>query len=112
MCFVLSLHPDVGYKGTLVDRMLLVCHTSSGQMWAQIVLMKAADQMHAVMLPLFTSADSVPTFLDFLRNENEHIQVSTAEFSYRDQRWLIYGDRREMICRNRGCSTQTAPVSP
>jgi hypothetical protein len=95
-------HVDVGYQGTLADHMLLLCHSTSGGMWAKIVLVKLADQMHAVMIPLFTSSDSVPTFLEFMKNENEQIQVSTAEFFAEDQKWIRYGDRREMIWPKQG----------
>ncbi len=65
--------------GTVAERKVLVCHGSSGDIWAQIVLVNAGYQLHAVMIPAFGSADAVPTFLDFLSNDNERLQVSTAE---------------------------------
>ena len=82
--------------------MLLVCHSTSSGLWAKIVLVRLADQMHAVMIPIFTSADSVPTFLGFMRNENERIQLSTAEFDSLNQKWIMYGDLREVIWPKEG----------
>jgi hypothetical protein len=89
------LHVEVGYQGTVADRRVLVCFATSGQIWAQIVLVRTADRMHAVMLPVFDSIDSVPTFLSFLKNDNERIEVATGEFDTVNRRWTIYGDRRQ-----------------
>jgi hypothetical protein len=86
---------NIGYEGTVRDRKVLFCHGSSGGIWAMIVLVRTAEQMNAVMVPAFGSADSVATFLGFLNNESETIQVSTAEFDIQNQRWIIYSDREE-----------------
>jgi hypothetical protein len=103
---------NVGYEGTITDRRLLVCHATNGRIWAQIVLISAANQMHAVMVPAFDSADSVPTFLDFLENDNERIQVSTGEFDPRNRRWIIYADRREQIWPKQGLLYPEGPEAP
>jgi hypothetical protein len=104
------LHVDVGYRGTLSDRMMLVCHSTSGGMWAKIILTKVGDQMHAVMIPIFTSAESVPTFLDFMRNENERLQVSTMQFDSTKQQWIVYGDRREILWPKHGLLYPSSPT--
>ena len=96
------LHEEVGYQGTITDRRVLVCYTTSGRLWAQIVFVRTANQMHAVMLPVFDWIDSVPIFLDFLKNDNERIEVATGEFDRTNQRWTIYGDRREQFWPKHG----------
>lgn len=96
------LHVEVGYQGTLRDRRVLVCFTTSGRIWAQIVLVTTANQMHAVMLPVFDWIESVPIFLDFLKNDNERIEVATAEFDTANRRWTVYGDRRQQVWPKQG----------
>ncbi len=91
-----------GQVGTLTDRKHLVCHTTSGEIWAQIVVVNAGYQMHAVMIPEFSSADLAHTFLNFLDNDNEQIQVSTAEYDRRDERRVIISDRMQHLWPKRG----------
>jgi hypothetical protein len=86
----------VGYEGTISDRKVLACHGTSGRIWALIVLVRTGNQMHAVMIPAFDSVDSVDTvatYLDFMRNDNERIEVATAEFDVKNMRWTVYDDR-------------------
>jgi len=87
---------NVGYPGTVTDGKLLVCHVTSGQPWAQIALVNTGYQTHAVMVPAFNSTNSVSTFINFLNN-NEKIQVSTAQFDRQNLRWTIYNDRMEHL---------------
>ena len=96
------LHVDVGYEGTVADRRLLVCYGTSGRIWAQIVLVRTADRMDAVMLAVFDCVESVPVFLDFLKNDHETIEVATGEFDQEKLRWTIYGDRRQQRWPKRG----------
>jgi hypothetical protein len=63
-------------QGTITDRMFLVCWGSSGLAWAIIVFIRTGQLLHAVMLPVYDRPDVVPTFLDFLRNQNESIAVA------------------------------------
>jgi hypothetical protein len=103
------LHVEVEYQGTITDRRVLVCYATSGHIWAQIVLTRTADQMHAVMLPVFDFADSVPTFLDFLKNDNERIEVATGEFDTEKRRWTVYGDRRQQHWPKQGILYSEVP---
>ena len=96
------LHADVGYLGTIRDRRVLVCYTTSGRIWAQIVLIRTAKQMHSVMLPVFDWIESVPVFLEFLKNDNERIEVATAEFDTANRSWTVYGDRRQQVWPKQG----------
>lgn len=89
---ILKIH---GHRGTLADRKLLVCHGSSGNSWAQIVLVNAGYQMHAVMIPTFDCADAVSTFFNFLSNDNERLQVSIAQHIPDTRQWTIDSDRVE-----------------
>ncbi len=93
---------DHSYQGTVSDRKLLVCHTSSGGFWAQIVFLRTGRQLHIVMIPAFYSDDSVDTFDGFLSNDNERIQVSTVEFDRDGQRSTLYNDRKEIIWPKQG----------
>ena len=40
--------------------------------------------MHAVMLPVSDHVESLPIFLDFMRNANESITTRVAKFTKRD----------------------------
>ena len=93
---------SAGQLGTVTDRKHLVCHTTSGEIWAQIVIVNAGYQMHAVMVPELSSADLADTFIDFRKNDNEHIQVSTAEYDSLDRRRVICPNRMEHFWPKRG----------
>lgn len=106
------LHVDVGYQGTVADHRLLVCYGTSGRIWAQIVLVRTADRMDAVMLPVFDFVESVPVFLDFLKNDNEWIEVATGEFDTANRRWTIHGDRRQQCWPKQGILYPQVPDPP
>lgn len=91
-----------GFEGTVRDRKLFVCHGSSGMIWAHIVFVNTAGRLNAVMMPAFNTADSAGVFLDFLSNDHETIQVSTAEFDRENQRWTISHDRAEQRWPKKG----------
>jgi hypothetical protein len=42
------LHAEVGYQSTVRDRRVLVCYTTSGRIWAQIVLVRTANQIAGI----------------------------------------------------------------
>ncbi len=77
------------FQGTITDRMLLVCWSSSGFPWAIIVFIKTAQLLHSVMLPNFDRVDTVPTFIDFLRNQNESISVAGCRHEQGEAHWKI-----------------------
>lgn len=58
-------------RGTITDRLVLICWGSSGEPWALIVFIRTSQQLHAVMIP-----NKVVTFINFLRSETEEIKVS------------------------------------
>jgi len=96
------VHVEIGYQGTIRDRRVLVCYTTSGRIWAQIVFVRTANQMYAVMLPVFDWIESVPIYLDFLKNDNERIEVATGEFDTAKRCWTVYGDRRQQMWPKQG----------
>jgi len=62
-------------QGTITDKRLLVCRRSGGSSWAWIVFVRTSRLLHAVMMPIFDQPDAVATFLDFLQDENDSIEV-------------------------------------
>jgi hypothetical protein len=76
-----------GAQGTVVDRMMFMCMGGSGTAWAFIVLVKAGEQMHGVMIPTFQNVDQIDTFLGFLGNSNSSIQVATCCFE--GDKWKV-----------------------
>ena len=66
------------------------------------VFVRTPNQMHAVMLPVFDWIESVPIYLDFLKNDNERIEVATGEFDTAKRCWTVYGDRRQQVWPKQG----------
>jgi hypothetical protein len=90
------------YQGTIRDNRVAVCYSTSGPIWAFIVLIPTDGRMHAVMLPAFDFADAVPTFLGFLRNDNDRIEVATGEYDSGNRRWTVFNDRMQQRWPKRG----------
>lgn len=82
-----ALSVGIDFKGTITDRMLFVCRGSSGVPWAIIVLVKTGQLLHFIMLPTFEHHDNVPTFIDFLKNQNESISVTLCRYEQEDVSW-------------------------
>ena len=74
-------------QGTVIDRTFYMCMGSSGSAWAMIVFVKTAHIIHGVMMPVFEKAEQAVTYLDFLNNGNESIQVAICRFE--NDRWEI-----------------------
>jgi hypothetical protein len=70
----------INSQGTITDRVVIVCWASSGFPWATIVFVRTGDLIHAVMLPVSDHVESLPTFLGFMRNDNDSIATSVAKF--------------------------------
>jgi hypothetical protein len=88
---------EVNFKGTVTDQVLFICVGTSGRRWGKIVFVKTAHLFHAVLIPVFDDVESVPTFLDFLSNDNEYINVETAQFDPKRKCWLA-NPNRTRIC--------------
>jgi hypothetical protein len=82
------------FEGTITDRKLLMCMGSSGFPWAMMVFMRTSDIVYAALVPVFDHPDRVVTYMDFLKNENEAIQVTTCGFE--QDHWIIEKGTRTM----------------
>ena len=80
---------DLGFQGSISDRMMLVCVGASGRHWALIVFVKTAGLVHAVLMPTFGDDESAATFLDFLKNDNETINVTTGRYDRTQGIWEL-----------------------
>ena len=65
---------------SVVDRTFLMCVGASGGIWGFIVLVKTGDLTWGVLLPVFEQAEQAATYLNFLKNGNECIQIATCWF--------------------------------
>jgi hypothetical protein len=57
------------------DKQFLIC-TKDNAPWALIIFIKTSQVWNAVMFPILCQPDSAATFLAFLKNENETLQVN------------------------------------
>ena len=89
------MQPDgTDLEGTLTDGHIRLCTGTSGNYWAMMIFVRTAQQRHAVLLPYPESAESMATFLEFLRNDHEQIHVVHGKYEVDNGRWLIDQDRR------------------
>jgi len=86
---------DPGAKGTVTNRSVLVCHGTGGGFWGMVVYVKTAGMLHAVLLPAKGDAESMATYLGFLRNDNETLHLSHTAFDHENGQWLVHVDRFE-----------------
>lgn len=84
------------FRGTISDRMVLVCRGSSGAPWAIIVFIRTGKLLHSVMVPVFDQVDSIETFLGFLKNQNESIAVTLCHFDKWKDQWEINKKRARL----------------
>lgn len=71
---------EIDFQGTIADNQLLLCQKYGGIAWGCIVFVKTAQSVNAVLLPFFDQPDSVVKFFDFLKDENEKIDVTLMHF--------------------------------
>jgi hypothetical protein len=79
----------MNFQGSISDRLMLVCVGTSGRLWAWIVFVKTAQLVHSVLIPTLTDGEAAATFMDFLRNDNETIMVTTARFDRSNGIWEL-----------------------
>jgi hypothetical protein len=68
------------FQGSISDRMMLICVGASGRHWALIVFVKTAGLVHSVLMPTFSDDVAAATYFDFLKNDNETINVTTGRY--------------------------------
>jgi len=82
---VLTLDLDI--QGTISDRKMFVCRGRRNLPWALIVFIRVLQSLHAVLIPVFDEPESVEMYLNFLKNNNESLDVSMCIF--RENHWEI-----------------------
>jgi hypothetical protein len=77
------------FQGTISDNQLLVCKESKGTIWALIVFIRTMQQLHSVMIPCFDEPSAIVKFTDFLKNENDTIEVNLCHFEPLQDQWVM-----------------------
>lgn len=69
-------------QGSIDDNKFFVCKGFSygARPWAYIVTIKTSETRHCVMMPIFEELDAISTFLGFLKNSNESVEVNPYKF--------------------------------
>jgi hypothetical protein len=86
-------------QGTITDRQMLICRGSRG-VWALIVFIRTSSKLHSVMIPVFDQPDAVATFLSFLKNKNDSIEVMPC--CYEQGQWEIRKELFRLIWPKKG----------
>jgi hypothetical protein len=71
------------FRGTLNDKMFLMCRGYDKQYWGIIIFIKTFKKLHGVLLPLFSTGETINKYLKFTKmedNEQEIIEVQVARF--------------------------------
>jgi hypothetical protein len=74
-------------KGTINDRVAMVCFGSSGPPFAMVVSVKVGSQVFGVLMPAYDNAESGATYVDFLRNDNEVLNARSCTFNPDTSQW-------------------------
>jgi hypothetical protein len=82
-------------QGTVIDKTFYLCMGSSGSPWAMIVFVKTAHVIHGVLMPVFEKAEQAATYLGFLNNGNECVQVAVCRFE--EDRWEISKETKPLV---------------
>lgn len=67
-------------RGTVDDNAVRVCFGSSGRPFGLVVCVKANHDLNAILMPSFNHADSVATYLEFLRSDRESIRLNAGAY--------------------------------
>ena len=73
---------EIAFQGTITDKQLLLCQKYGDIAWATIVFARTAQTINAVLLPFFDQPEAVVRFFDFLKNDNETIDVALLQFEH------------------------------
>ncbi len=79
----------MNFEGTVSDRLMLVCVGASGRHWAFVVFVKTDQLTHAVLMPTLSNDEAAATYLDFLKNDNENITVTTGRYERSKRIWEL-----------------------
>ena len=78
---------DIALEGTITDRYVFACLGKDNQPWAILVFVNIFQSLHAVLMPIFDNAEMVNTYLSFLHNKNENLDISLCYFD--GEHWEI-----------------------
>src|SRR4051794_22968633 len=67
-------------EGTLTDGLVSLCTDAEGESWAVIIFIKTGEQRSAMLIPYPDNEASFGTYRDFLKNDNEQLQVRRGVF--------------------------------
>lgn len=73
--------------GTITDRTMLLCRSSTGDPWALVVFIRTSQQRHAVLLPLTETDQAREMFMSFLVNDVAEFSASFIRFE--GDHWII-----------------------
>ena len=62
-----------------------------------IIFVKTGELRNAVLLPFPESADSMATFMEFLKNDHEQIHVMYGKYEANPGQWTFEKERRLVI---------------
>lgn len=87
----------LGIRGTITDRLLLVCRGNSSTNWAFVVFIRTLQQLHAVMIPVFEQLDAAATFINFLKNDNDLVEANFCRFDQPQGCWEINKESFQLV---------------
>lgn len=67
---------SLGLQGTITDKLIFLCGANSSSPWAIVVFVKTSNLLHAVLIPVLEHLDAALKYMNFLKNDNENIEVS------------------------------------
>ena len=70
----------INLQGTITDNFMLVCKEKTGRPWGLVVFVRTTQVLHAVLVPAFEQADTVSTYIEFMKNDKEEITVNYLRF--------------------------------
>jgi hypothetical protein len=84
-------------RGTIEDNRAFVWLGSSGRGLGIGVFVRTDDQLHCVLMPAYSDADSIGTYEEFRRNDSEEIWVREGEFNETKQAWDLEEQRVRVV---------------
>jgi hypothetical protein len=84
-------------RGTIEDNRALIWLGSSGQVLGIGVFVRTDDRLQMVMMPSYSDAEGVATYLDWLNNKRDALWVREGAFNMGTRRWDVCPERVPVI---------------
>ena len=95
--YIHMVRPTIaGGRGTIEDNSILMCLGARQEPFAYIVSVRTLEQSHGILMPCVESDESVATFEDFLRNDNETIRGIPCSLDFVTKSWREIGKLTEV----------------